>query len=609
VFAAIPSAALAAPGDLDPTFGSGGKVTTAIGGGDDQAYAVAVQADGKIVAAGNCWTASYDDFCLARYSSDGGLDTSFDGDGKVTTDSGYGYDVAYAVAVQADGKIVAAGNCWTASYDDFCLARYNGDGSLDTSFGGDGKVTTAIGSGYDVAYAVAVQADGKIVAAGSCETSSTDDFCLARYSSDGSLDTSFDGDGKVNTHIRGDDIAAGVAVQADGRIVAAGTCLISSNWGFCLARYSSDGSLDTTFDGDGKVTTAFSSEADLGNTVAVQADGKIVAAGECNVDTTPGPGNGVFCLARYNSDGSLDTSFDGDGKVTTDISSRGDGVVAVAVQADGKIVAAGGCKSVFCLARYNGNGSLDTSFGGGGKVITAIGTDFDRASAVVVQADGRIVAAGGCSSDSNWDYCLARYEGTPTVPATVPGPPTLTTAAGGNSSVSLGWSAPGSDGGSAVTGYRVYRGTSAGGETLLVAPVGTGTSYTDSTAVNGTTYFYKVSAVNVVGEGGLSNELSAVPAAFPTVPVAPSGLTAAALSRSLIGLVWSDNAANETGFRIERSFDGSSGWRQVGSVAANATTYLHWRHWPLTTSYYRVRATNAAGHSTYSNVASATTLG
>ena len=131
----------------------------------------------------------------------------------------------------------------------------------------------------------------------------------------------------------------------------------------------------------------------------------------------------------------------------------------------------------------------------------------------------------------------------------------------------------------------------------------------DNAAVNGTTYFYKVSAVNAVGEGGFSNELSAVPAGSPTVPDAPSGLTATALSRSLIGLGWTDNAANETGFRIERSFDGSSGWRQVGSVAANATTYLHWRHWPLTTSFYRVRATNAAGHSTYSNVASATTLG
>jgi len=254
-------------------------------------------------------------------------------------------------------------------------------------------------------------------------------------------------------------------------------------------------------------------------------------------------------------------------------------------------------------------GDLDPGFGSGGKVTTAIGAGHDVAYAVAVQADGKIVAAGECVIGSNGVFCLARYEGTLTGPATVPGAPALNTAAGGISSVALGWSAPVSDGGSAVTGYRVYRGTSAGAETLLVAPAGTGTSYTDATAVNGTTYFFKVSAVNAVGEGGLSNELSATPAGTPTVPSAPSGLTATALSRSRIGLAWTDNAANETGFRIERSFDGSSDWRQISTVAANVTTHMHARQRPLTTFFYRVCATNAAGGSTYSNVASATTLG
>ena len=308
--------------------------------------------------------------------------------------------------------------------------------------------------------------------------------------------------------------------------------------------------------------------------------------------------------------GDLDPTFGSGGTVTTAIGSSDDVAVAVTVQADGRIVAAGQCivgsTSDFCLARYSSDGGLDTSFDGDGKVTTAIGTGHDQGRAVAVQADGKIVAAGWCYVPSRV-FCLARYEGSS--PATLPGAPTLSTATGGNSSVSLGWSAPASDGGSAVTGYKVYRGTSAGAETLLVAPAGTGTSYTDIAAVNGTTYFYRVSAVNAVGEGGLSNELSAAPAGSSTLPAAPSSLVATPLSRSRIGLSWADNASNETGFRIERSFDGSSDWHQTSCVAANVTAFAHARQRPLTPFFYRVRATNAAGDSTYSNVATATTLG
>jgi hypothetical protein len=185
-----------------------------------------------------------------------------------------------------------------------------------------------------------------------------------------------------------------------------------------------------------------------------------------------------------------------------------------------------------------------------------------------------------------------------------PGAPALTSATGGNNAVALGWSAPVSDGGFAITGYRVYRGTSAGAETLLTS-TGAVTGYNDASAVNGTTYFYKVSAVNAISEGSLSNELSAA----PTGPKAPSNLTATPLSRSRIGLSWTDNSTGETGFRIERSWNGSSDWRQVATVAANATTYVHARQPALTTSFYRVRATNGVGSSVFSNVASATTLG
>src|SRR5581483_7111003 len=171
----------------------GGKVTTPIGSGTDVAQAVALQPDGKIVAAGNSISGFTDRFALGRDNPNGSLDTSFDGDGKLTTAIGGSDDVAFAVALQPDGKIVAAGQSFNGSNDDFALARYNANGSLDTSFDGDGKQTTAFGSGNDDAYAVAIQPDGKIVAAGYGLVGSVSEFALARYNPDGSLDSSFDG--------------------------------------------------------------------------------------------------------------------------------------------------------------------------------------------------------------------------------------------------------------------------------------------------------------------------------------------------------------------------------------------------------------------------------
>ncbi len=181
---------------------------------------MAIQSDGKIVVAGG----SGSTFALARYNANGSLDTTFDGDGKLTTTFGGTSSAAYGVAIQSDGKIVAAGYSLSATNNqDFALARYNTDGSLDTSFDGDGKLTTDFGSFFDFAFSVAIQSDGKIVAAGNSGAGNTQDFALARYNTNGSLDTSFDVDGKVTTSFAaGNDIAYSVAIQTDGKIVAAG---------------------------------------------------------------------------------------------------------------------------------------------------------------------------------------------------------------------------------------------------------------------------------------------------------------------------------------------------------------------------------------------------
>ena len=236
----------------------------------------------------------------------------------------------------------------------FAVAVTAAPGDLDTTFDGDGKVTTNFTAGDDVARGVAIQSDGKIVTAGSA--GNTPDFALARYNTDGSLDITFDGDGKVTTDIFFGDSAHGVAIQSDGKIVAVGDSV-----DFALARYNADGSLDTTFDGDGKVTTSFTAGEARARGVAIQADGKIVAVGEVGVNP-----NLDFALARYNADGSLDTTFGVNGLVTTEFNGT-DRARGVAIQSDGKIVAVGqDGTSDFALARYNANTPSSSSGGGGG---------------------------------------------------------------------------------------------------------------------------------------------------------------------------------------------------------------------------------------------------
>ncbi len=358
-----------------------------VGGAAGGAQAVAIQADGKIVVAGY----SNNDFTLARYNSDGTLDSTFGG-GIVTTDFGGSTDNGYAVAIQADGMIVVAGT----SNNNFAMARYTITGTLDSTFNTTGMVTTDFGS-TDIGWAVAIQTDGKIVVAGE----SNNNFALARYNSDGSLDTtSFGTLGKVTTDFGMNDIGYALVVQADGNIVVAG----QSGLDFALARYTITGTLDSSFDGDGKVTTNIGTNDDIGYAVALQADGKIVVAG----DSWNG-GNYDFALARYNSNGTLDTTFDTDGKVTTAIGSE-NWSEAVAIQADGKIVVAGEGNFNFALARYNSDGTLDNTFGSGGTVTTSFwGNDYGNATAV--QADGKIVVAGNSLNLGDYYFDLARYWG------------------------------------------------------------------------------------------------------------------------------------------------------------------------------------------------------
>jgi len=391
-----------ADGQLDATFGAGGYAIADFGN-SDEVRAVAIQADSKIVVAGYAYVSGGYDFALARFTADGQLDESFSGDGKLTTAFGTNSDQAYAVAIQADGKIVAAGYAYVGGNYDFALARYTSAGELDTTFDGDGKVTTPFGTSSDYAYALAIQADGKIVAAGYAYNGSNYDFAVSRYTSTGALDSTFNLDGKVTIAFgTSSDYAYGVAVQPDGKIVVAGYAYMNGTGGdFALARFTAAGDLDTSFSGDGRLTTDFNAGYDYACGVALLPDGKILAGGY---------GDGKIALARYTAAGDLDWSFDGDGKATAGFGGGYDYVQAAAVQADGKLLVAGTTEDGdFRLIRYKVDGSLDASFGTGGAAVADFGANWAEARAVTIQADGKIIVAGYAYNGSNADFALVRF--------------------------------------------------------------------------------------------------------------------------------------------------------------------------------------------------------
>ena len=419
---------IAQDGVLDPTFGSSGIVTTSVGSGDSYGKSTAIQPDGKILVVGSADNVSNSDFLVSRYNSDGTLDNSFGTSGKVIIDFGGGFDVAQSLVIQSNGRIVVAG----FSGSSFALVRLNTNGTLDNSFDVDGKVLTAGGKGFDVA----LQADGKIIVTGNITSGGVDDdFAVIRYNSDGSLDTSFDTDGIVTTNISfWYDFAKSVVIQSDGKIVVAGDFRNGSQYDFAVVRYNADGSLDTSFDTDGIVTTdlTFTSTQsnDLAYSAVIQPDGKIVVGGVSSPS-----GDNYFAFVRYNTNGSLDGSFDSDGKVVI----QGGFGLGIASQSDAKFIITGyhsvgtGNPRQIKLARINGNGSVDGAFGSSGLVTTTVGTSSEG-HGVAVQTDGRIIVVGQSYNGSNYVVSLARYNN-PSLPVEL----TTFSASINKHSIELNW--------------------------------------------------------------------------------------------------------------------------------------------------------------------------
>ena len=379
---------MANPGDLDTSFGSGGKKTINFGGTDDPRV-VLVQPNGRIVVAGGGAAAS--SFCVVRLRTNGTLDTTFGSGGKKVIDFGGDDESVFGAALQADGKIVLAGD----SHLKVAVARLKPNGALDASFEGDGKKVFSWGA-LGRAQAVVVAPNGKILLAGFSGPEGGN-IQVARLKTNGLLDTTFGTGGKAAVDFGGDDFGMAMARQADGRILVAGR---SSAAGAVVARLRATGTLDPDFDGDGRVTLPGGGSA---SAVLVQPDRNIVVAGNAM-------GSGVMTVTRLTPTGALDPTFGAGGTASIDFGSLADLAAGAALQPNGKIVVAGYTQSSedVAVARLNANGSPDATFGVAGKATVEFGV-ATFGNAVALQSNGRIVVAG--QKTGNDDFAVARLVG------------------------------------------------------------------------------------------------------------------------------------------------------------------------------------------------------
>lgn len=421
----------AAPGSLDPAFGGSGAVLTdAAGGSWDYGTAVVIQADGKIVAASRAYPVHGVEAGanVLRYHPDGSLDTAFGNAGRVAFSYMQTAAMTVSLAIQPDGFILVGGSSYVTDTTNgstslaFTVVRLRPDGRLDDSFGNGGRVDTAIiPGGTSELAAIAVQPDGKIVAAGTADPwYSWQMFAAVRYRPDGTLDESFGQGGMATTKVGPlwERVYA-LALQPDGKILVGGESYtdIPSGMDFAMVRYQPNGTLDGSFGANGKVTTNFTGGEYLYNSniiasLALLPDGRIVAAGTAYQDI----GSYDFALARYLPDGALDLGFGSGGKVVTDVGWYSDFASELVIQPDGKIIVAG---TVYAnaddigLVRYHPDGRLDRTFGVDGKVWTdLLGGSEDGAGAIALQADGRIVVVGHGgfrSAQDPSDVAVLRY--------------------------------------------------------------------------------------------------------------------------------------------------------------------------------------------------------
>lgn len=432
----------AAPGDRDPTFGKNGLVMTDFGRGTETVRGVAIDHTGRIlVAAETSKGGAFDSkWALSRYNPDGSLDKSFSEDGKLVLKSGKD-DAPFAIMEDPHGRILVTGYSFPDSVIqtdyDMMLTRYTVDGDLDTNFSFDGKVVADFNSDTDTAFALAIDSDERIVIAGEAyKDNGTDyesDFALARYNSDGSPDLTFGQLGQLTTDYASEhDRIWAVSIDSEQRIVVAGfvtstiqvDLLTIYHSDFALARYDASGLLDPSFDGDGFVVTDFGFVTDLGpvseliTDMVIDSDGRLVVAGHLH------RGDVDFLIARYNSNGTLDTTFNGTGFAIHDFGpGRDDEAWGIRIDGAGRIVVGGATRPApsgqydAALLRLNADGTLDTSFGNNGKVRMDVKSKFNTGFDLAMDGGGRPVLAGYAygTEKTAYDAAIMRYQTNPPI--------------------------------------------------------------------------------------------------------------------------------------------------------------------------------------------------
>jgi len=427
-------------GVLDGTFGNNGKVTTDLNAGsNDQPLAIKLQDDGKIIIAGTSNPNGNSDLAIVRYTTSGTLDTTFGNNGKVFTDIGAGSsDIAQALQIQNDGKILIGGYTNVNGENDFLLVRYTPNGLIDLSFGVNGKIVTDV-SGNDFVYDMKIQSDGKILLAGSAFNNNYD-FALVRFTTEGNLDSTFgNSNGIVLTDISASstDYGSSIEILNDGKILFAGTTNNGSNNDIALIQFTTLGEIDTTFGINGKVITDIGTNtSDNATSIQIKNDGKILVAGYTNSF------NSDFLLVQYLASGTLDTGFGFNGKVISDLgTSSKDMVYDFTLQSDEKIMLIGSSDMIgssdFALIRYDAQGLPDTSFGVNARVMTDIGTgSADTLSSIKLQTDGKIILGGYSNTNinGNYDFALMRYNTSGSIDTTFGSNGKITTDLNSNSS-------------------------------------------------------------------------------------------------------------------------------------------------------------------------------
>jgi uncharacterized delta-60 repeat protein len=369
-------------------FGAGGTVVTPVGSAAAGVHSVAVQGDGKIVVAGFAFDGTQNDFAVARYNANGTLDTTFNHTGEVLTHFGSTPSAAFGLALQGDGKIVVVGEAGTQ----FAVARYNANGTLDTTFNHTGEVLTSFAGSTAFANAVALQGDGKIVVVGEAGTG----FGITRYNTNGTLDSSFYHNGvDLITFGSATADANAVALQGDGKLVVAGTVSLGTENYFAAIRLTPGGSLDGTFNGSGGTALPMGADASA-TSLLLQADGKVLLAGSSNGQFALARLNANGSLdTSFGQNGETTAAFGGAFAWANDMAFAANGKILVA----GTAVESNSQSLDFALAQFNLDGSLDSGFNGTGKVLTGLGADTEAAT-LAVQGDGKIVLAG--SSDGQF---------------------------------------------------------------------------------------------------------------------------------------------------------------------------------------------------------------